>query len=149
MDNLGDWIYIVLLVVVAISGIFSSGKKKKLAEDTARRQRRAAPSQDSPRDRGFWEVLEEMQDEMQEVKKPVAEKRPSAKAVARKQAAPSPFLTVESTIPGMQVDRTTPILFEDVHNDPHRITGDDFHLQDVDEVRKAILYSEILNRKYS
>ena len=29
MDNLGDWLYIVFLIVAAVSGLFGSGKKKK------------------------------------------------------------------------------------------------------------------------
>ncbi len=29
MDNVGDWIYIVFLIVAAISGLFSSKNKKK------------------------------------------------------------------------------------------------------------------------
>lgn len=29
MDNLGDWIYIVFLIVAAVSGLFSSKNKKK------------------------------------------------------------------------------------------------------------------------
>ena len=63
--------------------------------------------------------------------------------------APSPFLggeTVQSSV-------STPLkqsnlLIEDNEDTARNITSEDFHLQDVDEVRKAIIYSEILNRKY-
>ena len=29
MDNLGDWLYIVFLIIAAVSGLLGSGKKKK------------------------------------------------------------------------------------------------------------------------
>lgn len=40
MDNVGDWIYIVFLIVAAISGLFSSKNKKK-APDTSPRTARS------------------------------------------------------------------------------------------------------------
>lgn len=150
MDNLGDWLYILLLVAAGISGLFSSGKKKnKQKAKPAQPQQSAGFPQDTNPRKGFWEILEEMQDEIPPEPKPRPRKAVPAKAATpKKAAAPTPFLTTESSIHGAKNDQKSPIMFEEVHDEPHTVTREDFHLQDIDEVRKAIIYSEILTRKY-
>lgn len=34
MDNVGDWLYIVFLIIAAVSGLFSSKDKKKEEESS-------------------------------------------------------------------------------------------------------------------
>ena len=36
MDNVGDWLYIVFLIIAAVSGLFSSKDKKKKSRQIGR-----------------------------------------------------------------------------------------------------------------
>jgi hypothetical protein len=40
MDNLGDWLYVILLVVAGVSGIVSSSKKKRMQQEMEREVQR-------------------------------------------------------------------------------------------------------------
>ena len=63
MDNVGDWLYIVFLIIAAVSGLFSSKTKR----------RRVAPiywgnptgksclMTSLQKEKAFWEILEDMQ----------------------------------------------------------------------------------------
>lgn len=150
MDNLGDWLYIVFLVIAVISGLFSGKKKKHPVAKPVQPREQTEDPLDTEKEKTFWEILEEMQKSTQEAK-PRTKKVPATKQVSTKtvkaSAAPSPFLAGES-IGSSRIPKQNSILLEETYEADHRINSEDFHLQDVDEVRKAIIYSEILNRKY-
>lgn len=63
MDNVGDWLYIVFLIIAAVSGLFSSkDKKKKSRPDILGQPDREIVPNDQPTEgKGFWEILEDMQ----------------------------------------------------------------------------------------
>ena len=91
MDNVGDWLYIVFLIIAAVSGLFSSkDKKKKSRPDILGQPDREIVPNDQPTEgKGFWQILEE-----------------------------EPGLMPEDTF------------------------------RDIEELKKAIICAEILNRKY-
>ena len=62
MDNVGDWLYIVFLIIAAVSGLFSSkDKKKKSRPDILGQPDREIVPNDQPTEgKGFWEILEDM-----------------------------------------------------------------------------------------
>lgn len=99
MDNAGDWLYIVFLVVAAISGLFNSKNKKKNRPDILGQPDKEIVTNDQPTPgKGFWEILEEMQSprpkpepQPQEQKAPKKKKLEKAKAFP----APTPFLSSE------------------------------------------------------
>lgn len=67
MDNSGDWIYIVFLVVAAISGLLNTkGKKKHPTEVLGQPGYDMLPEEKSSSEKGFWEVFEEMTAQPQE-----------------------------------------------------------------------------------
>ena len=70
MDNVGDWLYIVFLIIAAVSGLFSSkDKKKKSRPDILGQPDREIVPNDQPTEgKGFWEILEDMQKETQKPK---------------------------------------------------------------------------------
>ena len=70
MDNVGDWLYIVFLIIAAVSGLFSSkDKKKKSRPDILGQPDREIMPNDQPTEgKGFWEILEDMQKETQKPK---------------------------------------------------------------------------------
>lgn len=60
MDNLGDWLYIVLLVIAGASSLFSSGKKKKRsAAPPVPPQDDFMPEEESQSAGSFWDVFDE------------------------------------------------------------------------------------------
>ena len=81
MDNAGDWLYIVFLVIAGISSLFSSkNKKKRPKQILGQPDKDIVTSEKEVPAKGFWEILEEMQ-------KPEPVKQPAA--------APKPFLAGE------------------------------------------------------
>jgi hypothetical protein len=157
MDNLGNWLYIVILIAIGISSLFSSAKKKKQAGQVPRQPIPEAENKggNTSRPKSFWELLEEMQggEQMQEeaslpAPQPVVitEKKKKTQE-KRKQAKTSAYVNSEETSAfketptGQSLDLTN--LSEE---EAFALPADSFH--NVDELKKAIIYSEILNRRY-
>lgn len=115
MDNVGDWLYIVFLVIAGISSIFSSKDKK----------RRAAA-----------EVLGEP-----EVIVPDEEPKPRKRRAEMMKPQPVVMEPMGETVASKhQPIRRTVIGAEESEPVEVAITQE--------ELRKAVIYTEILNRKY-
>ena len=105
MDNVGDWLYIVFLIIAAVSGLFSSkDKKKKSRPDILGQPDREIVPNDQPTEgKGFWEILEDMQKETQKPKPAPRQKQVTPKVekpqVVTSSPASSPFLSAEKNIP--------------------------------------------------
>ena len=149
MDNLGDWLYLVLLVVAGVSGLFNSGKKKK-QQTEAKPHNPAEEAMPLPKKKSFWELLEEVStEETTKAKKKVVPKAAPKKQKEHQPAAKAtPFLTAESAIPSTIASNYKDELAVGEGEESGGLSMSDFHLNDREEVRKAIIYSEILNRKY-
>ena len=148
MDNLGDWLYIVFLIVAAVSGLFGSGKKKKRqTEVLGRPDSETEPETQKPAQKSFWEMLEEMQEEKPKAKPmptPQPATRPVIKSKEKQPHASTPFLNTESQHPS--TIKSSPALQlepDDENTVMHGIT-----FADADDLKKAVIYSEIFNRKY-
>ena len=128
MDELGDWIYIIVMVVVGISSFVSSLNKKK------RQQQSQMPLP-----------------EMSETLEPSYPTPYVPEQREKKQPPPVPGrskhnpLNAQSTLPTYETDVQTEISF--MQEEESTIAGE-LELSDPDAFRKAIIYSEILNRKY-
>lgn len=134
MDNVGDWLYIVFLIIAAVSGLFSSKdkKKKKSRPDILGQPDREIVPNDQPTEgKGFWEILEDMQKETQKPK-------PSPR---QKQVKPK----VEKNIPNHIATRPS-VRMSAIEEEPGLMPEDTF--RDIEELKKAIICAEILNRKY-
>ena len=93
MDNAGDWLYIVFLIIAGISSLFGSkNKKKRPKQILGNRTGKIVTNEDNVPDKGFWEILEEMQNP-----KPAKQPVPTPKRKKKQQqvADPSPFLAAE------------------------------------------------------
>ena len=103
--NVGDWLYIVFLIIAAVSGLFSSkDKKKKSRPDILGQPDREIVPNDQPTEgKGFWEILEDMQKETQKPKPAPRQKQVKSKVekpqVVTSSPASSPFLSAEKNIP--------------------------------------------------
>ena len=156
MDNIGDWLYIVFLVIAGISSLFGSKDKKKTKsrpEILGQPDKDIVSDNQPSKDKGFWEILQEMQ-EPQEAPapkpRPIKKKKQKVKAKQPKETVvktnkPEPFLTNESLIPDSTPSPTyNPI--KPIEDEPGLISEETF--KDMEELRKAIICSEILTRKY-
>ncbi|MCC8143943.1 MAG: hypothetical protein LUD02_12600 [Tannerellaceae bacterium] len=135
MDNIGDWLYIVFLIIAAFSGLFSSFKKKKVADTQPQPIKEEIYPEESG-GKGFWDFLEEMQNQQPEgieIKKPKKKKKISQPASQTK-------------VYGKHTPATSSFLPEITHDT--EVVTDDLNLTDPNEIRKAVIYSEIFTRKY-
>lgn len=151
MDNAGDWLYIVFLVIAAVSGLFSSKdkKKKKSRPDIlGQPDREIVPNDQPSKDKGFWEILEDMQKEVQKPQ-PKPQRRKREPMVEKPKVAsspkPSPFLSEEKKIPNTIMDHSSQKMHP-VEQEIGVMPEDTF--TDMEELKKAIICAEILNRKY-
>ena len=122
MDEYGDWVYIILMVVVGISSLISSINKKK------RQQPMQMPVPEYPDEPSF----------------PIP---PVSTQQERKQPPPAPRHSKRTHLapPLIETRLPTETFFE---QDEEIALTDELNLSDADAFRKAVIYSEILNRKY-
>ena len=130
MDNAGDWLYIVFLAIAGISSLFSSkNKKKRPKQILGQPDKEIVTSEKEVPAKGFWEILEEMQ-------KPEPVKQPAA--------APKPFLAGEKMADRQSSARNR--LATPPAEEESPLTEIEF--DNAAERQKAVIYTEILNRKY-
>ncbi|MDR1403522.1 MAG: hypothetical protein LBJ60_07485 [Tannerellaceae bacterium] len=158
MDNLGDWLYILILVAVGISSLFSSAKKKK---QTGQASQQSMPETEEHKEnnpqkpKSFWELLEDMQKGVQTIEEThpptpqpvITEKK--KKTQEKKKKAPTPFpaynsegISAFTEAPSSQSSSSITSSEEEAY----ALSGESF--RHIDELKKAVIYSEILNRKY-
>lgn len=144
MENSGDWLYIVFLAVAAVSSLFSSKKKKKRpTEILGQPDTEVITSDQSTPQKGFWELLEDAKKEFnRELKPQTTEKKKQNKK--QKAPAPKPFLSAEAEIQQSSIFAASsgPTIEEE-----HSIMQD-IEFKNTSDLRKAVIYAEILNRKY-
>lgn len=152
MDNIGDWLDIVLMVAAGIIAILNSGKKKKRTSKTPdTTQPKPNPDneeeedddedkEETSSDKGFWEILEEIKEKKEKEAKPA---KPAAKPEA---PSPEPAYTfndeLATSITPTQPAKTAAPTTEEPGIKPETT------FTDIQEIRKAIIYAEILHRKY-
>lgn len=134
MDSIGDWLYIVFLVIAGISSMLNAAKKKKEAQNAPQEEQIPQPRMEKRQARRAKRSVRPM---------PAQQPTPvyTAEPVPTAMPTPNPFLTAEQEIPEhLAAETTTPIVEE-----PETSTLPTF--TDREELRKAILYAEILQRK--
>ena len=64
MDNVGDWLYIVFLIVAGVSGLFNAKNKKKQVKPVQQPSKEipGQPEETTP-ERSFWDIFEEEEEE--------------------------------------------------------------------------------------
>ncbi len=165
MDNIGDWLYIVLLVIAGVSGLFGSGNKKKRpsrvpsepesaydpdytyeADNTYEPQPEKRPA------KSFREVVEEIASEKPASSFPSSLGRTSPvfsdagkRSYRQTPPPPPPFLKGENAFSRQSAGSSDILGSSDEDNEGN---APDISFSDRDELKRAILISEILNRKY-
>lgn len=145
MDNAGDWLYIVFLAIAVISSLFSSKKKKTgPTEVLGSPGDVVVPEPEAPKGKGFWEILEEMQKQAPQPEEPVKRERKKKRQIVAASAS-SPFLSTETSIPD-SIAKQAPMKAFALQEETSILDDCDFH--NPAELKKAIVYAEIFNRKY-
>ena len=146
MENLGDWLYVIILIIAGISSMISSVRKKakQVAEET---QPREIITGDTFED-DYWG--KEATNRQQPQKQPVLVNEPKAKIKQSHQfqtkQKTSYFTGQQEGVPAIKHNNTEQIL-ADTENEYTPITLDDLP-HETNEWRKAFIYNEIFNRKY-
>lgn len=118
MDNSADWIYIVIGLIAAVSSIFSSKKKKKAQNLPKTTRAKGSPFTD-------FNNIETLQEK----------KRPMTFLELRE---------LKGDLPDEKRDR----VFIPTEPDTNVSPNAEYAFNNMDELKKAIVYNEILNRKY-
>jgi hypothetical protein len=155
MDNLGDWLYIVIIIAVGISSLFSSAKKKKRAGQVPRQSIPETEYEESntPKPKSFWELLEEMQGGVQvpkEMPQPVVitEKKKKTQEKKKQTRTSASAYSSEGTSAFTETPASQSLHSINLSEEEKAFALPDDSFQTIDELKKAIIYSEILNRKY-
>lgn len=155
MENLGDWIYILVLGAIGLSSLFRSGKKKMI--DEGEPQQAPPPDVVTPQtasDRDFWEIFDELEKAASDsvggktkTRKSTPKIQKTSPPLHQSQRPQSiPFLEGESEIERKIRQQGAMADTFDQEGMAPLVTADDF--DDPDSLRKAVIYAEILNRKY-
>ncbi|MDL2256331.1 hypothetical protein LJC44_05845 [Parabacteroides sp. OttesenSCG-928-G06] len=152
MENIGDWLYIILIGVAGIVSIISSGKKKKIEEEAKKKMPpRDIVTPETASDRGFWEMILYPEAENQPKPQP-AKTTKNAHKTSQSQAKPARTQTEQPFLAGeTEIERAIRLQGNDMRAFDEEIitpliTPEEF--QNPETLKKAVLYSEILNRKY-
>ena len=130
MEELGDWVYIILMVVVGISSLISSANKKKRQQQMQMPTPVSDPSEDY-----------EMPYPTPSVPKKKEKLLPPPAPAQSKRQPLNAHLAYSDLDTGTQSE----ILCT---QEDESALANKLELSDPDTFRKAVIYAEILNRKY-
>jgi hypothetical protein len=144
MENIGDWLYIVILVIAGIASIISSFNKKNKENAKQELPREITPGDIF--DDEFWG------NETANKQQPVPVVKPKSKSKVKKQdifEAKHKDYRFHQQQEGVSAITSTSAgtVFADIEDDYTPITLEDLP-SNTDEWRKALIYNEIINRKY-
>lgn len=142
MREVGDYIYLVIIIIAALSGIFKKKKEKSLSSPLPERKMR-----------NFEEILQEMlpmQEEppvLQPVSKPIESTFEAQPILAYENTTDFSTLKaqkhVNRELTNNQIRENKKIVDEELANEIIKI-----EFCSPDDARKAFIYSEIFNKKY-
>ena len=150
MENIDDWLYIVFLAIAGISSLFSSVKRKRV-------QQPIPDQEDTDLEPPFGEPLEEMPSQRTfRIPDEVFQTRPADSDQATLSGQPAgadPAALMGKrrsrlkTAQGKMPDTPTPAA-QVPTTPPAEAAPERSWLDNPSDLRRAILYAEILNRKY-
>ena len=120
MENIGDWIYLIVIAVVMLTGLVT-GKKKKAEQPAPKQVKVNVPPLSEP------------------TKKRVTRSFPIEKPI-------EPLLADETSRMIDVITDNASVLSE--NEEPEELGVQVLDGRDIEEVRKAIIYSEILGKRY-
>ena len=143
MENIGDWLYVIVLIVVGISSMLSSASKKAKQKAEKAAQPQKVPTGDVFDDE-FWGNEGTGNTQPAQINQPqMNTNQPYRHEVKQKTSYFTGQREGISTIPNKNMEQT----IMDIENESTPITLEDLP-RNTEDWRKAFVYNEILNRKY-
>lgn len=147
-ENISDWLYIIFM---AIAGLFSligsKNKKKRSPEILGQPEAEIVIKKQEEPQKSFWEIVQEKQDKPREVPQPASSpasiSTDKKKQKPLKKTQPAPFLSIENAYHKPEPVNSLPDTILEEEN-----IFTDIEFNNAAELRKAVIYTEILNRKY-
>ena len=145
MEDIGDWIYVIIIIIAAISSIISSVRKKTRQASEQTQQTQQAP-QTQPREIFRGDTFD---DDFWGPEKPVT-------TVIQPSKTKQPQTTQKQNIFNLRSAKEGQRLIEHINMDSS-FTDDEEQLASItiedlpsntEDWRKAFIYNEIFNRKY-
>lgn len=141
MDNIGDWLYLVFIIIAAVSSIFSTGKKKNQSKEILGQPGRDIIISDRPSKKKVSRI------EVVSKKEQKQNKKPQVRASQPAHPQPTPFLR-EDYVPNLYDRPIEVTVSTEMEREPEETGTPAFELNSADDLKKAVIYTEILNRKY-
>ncbi|MDD4637827.1 MAG: hypothetical protein PHV66_09520 [Bacteroidales bacterium] len=148
MDSLGDWGGLIMAVVAILIRIFGKKPKKEEATVLPRKQERMPQ-------RSIFQSIDKVLSEMKELstdvkewnyevmdERPVAHKKKVSPQLVSSSKSNHSSVTAITHSGELSKDPLAEMLKETTTSEPI------FSFTDLDDMKKAVIYSEILNRKY-
>ncbi len=145
MEDFSDIIYFIVLVVFSLIGLFNKKKKEAAKKAQQQQARPVTPVQEEETD--LWAEFEAFWGEEQGAKQEEKPREPSI--LSYETATDYSDLKVKNRMKGT-ITRSESIFkkMAPIAEDKEQITYE-VSLDDEEELRRAFVYSEILNRKYT
>ena len=152
MENIGDWLYIVIIIIAAISSIFSSVRKKAKQVSSQQTQQTHRPQHTQQREIIDDDVFEDDY----WGKKQTFDLEPAPVVIPKPSAMPlqhsTPKQSASTFIKSQEGQRliikdNMDSIFAENEAEQASFTLEDLP-SDAEEWRKVLLYNEIYNRKY-
>lgn len=131
MDSLGDYIYLIVILIAGISSILGKRKKKRDAEEETAN-------------------FPDLEDIIPEITEYVRPERPVYQELKKKETAIPSYDNVKDFAVMKAKKQVKPVnsFIETQVEDQQESNAYVIELNNIDEARKAVIYSEIFNRKY-
>ena len=167
MENIGDWLYLIFIGIAVVASIIKPKKNNKPSspppvahdrdpwESTTPQQVGEVKTSSQQKPASWQEILQTLTEEIQQnqTKKTVQpEKIQTQQQTSSKKKTVKPFLSGESPKKKIPVSAITDKIkhFEEIDkkNKEETAASIHFNFDDMDEVKKGIIYAEIFNRRY-
>jgi hypothetical protein len=136
MENIGDWLYMIIIIIAAISSIIGSINKKK----SGKQQPREIITEED------WDDYEETQPSVSYETQPVAGPQPAQQKMSPEYRPFGANKKTEKDYATFKREPTSTIALS-VEENPASVSLEDMPANK-EEWRKAFIYSEVFNRKY-
>ncbi|MDR2915811.1 MAG: hypothetical protein LBV74_13405 [Tannerella sp.] len=147
MEDFGDWLYLLIIIIAGVSSLISSVRKK--ARQTAEQNQPRGTVSDNSHEEDPWNEESTPQQEFPERKsvttiKPKQQPLPSYQSVTTQKRH---YFDIQQEGQPSIIQENTEFMSVDADKEDASITFEDLP-DNIDEWRKAFVYHEIIDRKY-
>ncbi len=146
MEDFGDWLYLIIIIIAGVSSVISSARKK--ARQTAEQKQSRKEVTNSSPEEDFWN--EEASPQQLPQKEPVITIKPKQQSSPSYQSIATQkkhYFDIQQEGRPSLTQEDTEFMSAETDQEGVSITLEELP-SNIDEWRKAFVYNEIFNRKY-